>query len=59
MNWLFCICTRSHQKIGDNIYDFRTTSNYKLNEGFARFLIIVEGETEVLFQFIETSWNRL
>jgi putative ATP-dependent endonuclease of OLD family len=47
----FCICTGvPSKKIGDNIYDFyRTTSNYKLNEGFfARFLIIVEGETEEL-----------
>ena len=52
MNWLtFAFVPGSHQKkIGDNIYDFyRTTSNYKLNEGFfARFLIIVEGETEEL-----------
>lgn len=47
----FCIKTGvPAEKTGDNIFDFyRTTSNYKLNEGFfARFLVLVEGETEEL-----------
>jgi len=47
----FCINTGvPAEKTGDNIFDFyRTTSNYKLNEGFfARYLILVEGETEEL-----------
>ncbi|WP_422445582.1 ATP-dependent nuclease [Thermoanaerobacterium sp. DL9XJH110] len=47
----FCIKTGvPKEKTGDNIFEFyRTTSNYKLNEGFfARFLILVEGETEEL-----------